>query len=196
MNSSEDDPLDAVLGSPPPAADEDLHRRVLADTLGVLRSRRRSRRGRFLAALLACYLAGAGTVGLLSRRVSLDRSAATASATADAASSMRTAPGLPGGAGSAVAQPSRTPRQSGTQQIASDKAKPAGPRRMSYQEICRVSDRALRERGDIQTAIRYYSSALRSASPEEREVSVQDDSWLLMALKKARSEETKHDRNG
>jgi hypothetical protein len=42
-------------------------------------------------------------------------------------------------------------------------------------------------------AIRTYARALKYASAEERAISPEHDTWLLMALKDAKSKETKHE---
>jgi hypothetical protein len=52
-----------------------------------------------------------------------------------------------------------------------------------------VSDRYLHEKGDVALALRYYTRALNTASNEQQAISVEEDSWLLMALKTSRMKE-------
>ena len=64
----------------------------------------------------------------------------------------------------------------------------------TYEQIRRVSDRYLYEERDIRLALQYGDRALDRASAEELAVSA-EDSWLMMALKLSRTEETEDDRN-
>ena len=50
--------------------------------------------------------------------------------------------------------------------------------------------RALREQGDVETAIRYYSRAIQVATPHDLNISVAHDDWILMSLKQAHSKES------
>ena len=69
------------------------------------------------------------------------------------------------------------------------------PARLSREEIVRRdADRSLLERGDVKKATRQYALYLKLASADQRASSPEQDSWLLMALKDARSRELKHDR--
>ena len=66
QNDSPYDPLEAALGYAvrQPAGDANLRGAVLAQTLGVMRGRRRLKRCVLAAGLLGCYLAGMTTTGL------------------------------------------------------------------------------------------------------------------------------------
>jgi hypothetical protein len=72
----------------------------------------------------------------------------------------------------------------------------AGAAKLTREEtVRRDADRCLLERGDVKEAIRGYDLFLKLASADERAISPGQDSWLLMALKDARSKEMKHDRS-
>jgi hypothetical protein len=62
------------------------------------------------------------------------------------------------------------------------------------EQLRREGDRLL-EKGDMKKAIRRYELALNVASEDQRAISPERDTWLLMALKSARSQETKHERS-
>jgi hypothetical protein len=63
------------------------------------------------------------------------------------------------------------------------------------ESVRRDADQCLLERGDVKEAVRRYDLFLKLASADDRAISPGQDSWLLMALKDARSKEIKHDRS-
>jgi hypothetical protein len=66
--------------------------------------------------------------------------------------------------------------------------------RLTREEVIRRdADRCLLERGDVKEAVRGYGLYLKLASADGQAISPEKDSWLLMALKDARSKEMKHD---
>jgi len=70
----------------------------------------------------------------------------------------------------------------------------AGRAELTRAEIVhRDADRCF-ERGDVKEAVRLYDLSLRLASADDRASSPEQDSWLLMALKNAKSKEIAHDR--
>ncbi len=52
-----------------------------------------------------------------------------------------------------------------------------------YDRLRQLGDRQLSDETDIPGAIRTYRRALQVASNDQRAVSVDHDSWLLMAIK-------------
>jgi hypothetical protein len=145
-------------------ADNVLREKVLAQTAGVIRSRRRLKRVGIAASLVGCYLAGVLTMSLARN---LD------SSFDDTASNQLVAktPSV------ASENFGKTPDQ-----IADEAAQAAAAKLSRYELLRRAGDRYADE-GDLAAAIQSYKNALRVATPEERTVSVHDDSWLLMALK-------------
>jgi hypothetical protein len=95
---------------------------------------------------------------------------------------------IAGGASSppAIASPLRRPN------VAPNRG--AGSVKLARDEIIRrEADRCLFEHGDVKEAVRQYDRFLKIASAEQRAIAPQQDSWLLMALKDARSKELRHD---
>ena len=175
LDDSFADPLAAALdvGDGQHAGDDRLRAAVLAQTVGVLRGRRRLKRCAVIAGLLGCYLAGITTMGMLR------------------AGSKQEPPAAPGPtmtAGSQHAAPrsrhvSTTPKE---QQVAVKK--PSG-----FESWRRIGDHFLRDSGDISLAVAGYSEAINLASAEERRISPGQDNWLMMALKQdAQSREKRH----
>ncbi len=67
------------------------------------------------------------------------------------------------------------------------------PPKLTRAEIVhRDADRCF-ERGDVKEAVRLYDLSLALASAGDRAGSPEQDSWLLMALKDAKSKEIAHD---
>jgi len=85
--------------------------------------------------------------------------------------------------------------------VASSRPMPSGsakrergaPQLTREEVVRREADRCLLERGDVKEAVRGYDLYLKLASADGRAASPEKDSWLLMALKEARSKEVKHD---
>jgi len=169
-NDSFDDPLAAAfdIGDGQHAADDRLRAAVFAQTVGVLRGRRRLKRCALAAGLLGCYLAGVATMGVFRAGQERDRLPATADNSQHAAPHRR--------------HVSASPKE---QQVAAKK--PSG-----FESWRRIGDHYLHESGDISLALAGYSEAINLASDEERRISPGQDNWLLMALKDARSKEKRH----
>jgi len=184
----EPDLVDKLLNVEGPRGTERIRPRLLAETTSVVRRRRIVRRLGLMAALAGCYLAGVATAdgwrgasaqpdgSLVQRRIASEDSA-------------------PEGV-----RPTPKPTQSlgiRRQRPVQRSGRPrAAPAPADFEHIRRVSDRYLYEQGDIATALHYYTRALDRASPAEREVSVEKDSWLLIALKEARKEENQNEDRG
>ena len=175
LDDSFDDPLAAAfdLGDGQHAADDRLRAAVFAQTVGVLRGRRRLKRCALAAGLLGCYLAGVATMGVFRAGQERDRPPAAGPAMAD--NSQRAAPHR--------RHVSASPKE---QQVAAKK--PSG-----FESWRRIGDHFLSDSGDVSLAVAGYSEAINLASAEERRISPGQDNWLLMALKQdALSKEKRH----
>ena len=175
LNDFFDDPLAAALDAADQqhAADDRLRAAVVAQTVGVLRGRRRLKRCALAAGLLGCYLAGITTMGVLRGGRGQEQPAAPGPTMA--AEPQRPAP-----------RSRHVPANPEKQQVAAKK--PSG-----FESWRRIGDHYLRESGDVSLAIAGYSEAINLASAEERRISPEHDNWLMMALKQdAQSKEKKH----
>ncbi|MHC4399893.1 MAG: hypothetical protein ACYTG0_09455 [Planctomycetota bacterium] len=175
-NQPEFPEVDDLLTVKEPTGTDHVRLRTLAQTSSVVRRRQVARRVAAIAAMAGCYLAGilsaAGWIGLSG--LSGDRDGGRESASDER-------PGK-------LAPPIR---------------KPTGPRpkrddrplvaQADYEQIRRVSDRFLYEDGDITTALHYGSCAVNRATREQRAIDVKKDSFLVMALKLERMEESQND---
>ena len=168
------DPLAAALGADKHlrATDDRLRAAVFAQTVGVLRGRRRLKRCTLAAGLLTCYLAGIMTMSIFCTGREQDRP--TAPPPALAAHPQR------------PASPPRHQSPRSEEQYAAAK-KPSG-----FESWRRIGDHYLHDTGDVSLAVAGYSEAINLASAEERRISPGQDNWLMMALKDARLKERKH----
>jgi hypothetical protein len=174
-DESQNDPLDLVLGGNKEIRKNDnLRHAVLAGTLGVIRRRRRLKRCTVAATLLGFYLAGMGTVVFWrsggedlprpsTRQIAKDNTAKRSASVAPA-------------------------------QLPPDYAGPPDQKtvyttRSQFEVLRRTGDRYLQDPEKLQLAIRTYARALKYASADERAISPEHDTWLLMALKDAQSKE-------
>lgn len=150
-----------------------LRDRVLDRTSHAIRSRRRLKRAAMAAALAGCYLAGMLTTALVlpTNSVSAQNPSEAQLAKADVPDS--TAP--------AIADSGKTPDQIADEAVAAEAAK------LSRYELLRRAGDQYEHRGDLTSAIQSYKRALEAATPQERAISVNDDTWLLMALKNDQS---------
>jgi hypothetical protein len=165
-----------------------VRRQVLAQTISVVRRRGVMRRLGLAAGLAGCYLAGMVTVwGWAAASIPPDATAIEQPASPDAKpeEGIQPAPEQPRSPGVRRPRPAQPPR-SGQGDVA----------RAGFEQIRQVSDRYLYEQGDIAKALHYYTRALDQATPDQREISLAQDSWLLMALKEARRKEDHHDDRG
>jgi hypothetical protein len=60
----------------------------------------------------------------------------------------------------------------------------------AYERLCKLGDEYLNRRGNIRAATECYSLALEAATADEWCVSRPEDTWLLIALKEHRRQET------
>jgi hypothetical protein len=171
-NNPFDDPLTAVSNAVEhPMANDALRKILLAQTVGVLRRRRRLKRCAVFAGLMACYLAGLATMGVL-RAVPQQPAPVGQPAIVDSH------PALP-------RRPQRSPRQDGHQVAVK---KPS-----AYENWRQIGDSCLSQSGDVSQAVAGYRKAINRASKEERGISPGPDNWLMMALKEdARLKEKTH----
>jgi hypothetical protein len=175
LNDSFDDPLAAALeiGDRPHVADDRLRAAVLAQTVGVLRGRRRLKRCTLAAGLLACYLGGVATMGLFS---------------AGRENGHPQTPGPTLADNPKDAAPHRRHVSTHPQEEKLTAKKPS-----RFESWRRIGDHFLRDSGDVSLAVAGYSEAIHLASAEERRISPEQDNWLLMALKQdAQTRERKH----
>jgi hypothetical protein len=181
-NEYQDDEVDNLLqiDTEKSAPKGILRNGVLAQTIGVIRFRRRLKKGALAASLVACYFAGVATMGL--------RTPAQV-----------VAPGTSNEQAAANQLPSQNSK-SPTPAIVEDKPKPqdnpnkqAAPQPSREELLRREGDRLLAN-GDMKQAIRKYELALNLAPADRRAIAPEQDTWLLMALKNARSKEITHDR--
>jgi len=155
-----------------PSADAALRERVLSRTTGVLRTRRRMKRLGLLATLAGCYLAGMLTMSLLH----------VAAPTAPGWDlTARNDPEVGSGKGESMPlRPLVRPEDDGvipgSRQTKIAKLSP-------YDRLRRTGDRQLEDDNDIAAAARTYRRALQFASPSERGIVADKDTWLLMAMK-------------
>jgi hypothetical protein len=169
---------------------------VLAQTLGVMRRRRRWKRVGVATGLLICYLAGMATplswIGAHSGGRQPHESLATEGEESPA--EPRTDKPVQLADSSDWAVQLQRPHDfafrpaPGTEQLARAR-KPS-----KYEIVRRDGDRMLRQPGNLALAVRRYHVALDLASAEERAIAPGEDSWLLMALKNERMKENAHDR--
>jgi hypothetical protein len=164
-DSPESDSVEILLGSRRRVSDDGLRQNLLGQTSGVVRRRRRVRRAISWAALAGCYLAGVATTQLWEF------------------------PGDPGAPEVAVQPEDHRIESPADREIAENF--PLIP--ANFENIRRVSDRYLHEEGDMTRALRCYGQALDKATPRERTILSEEDSWLLKAIKLARIEEAKRD---
>ncbi len=179
----DDESVDALLGNKGYQCDGQLRNAVLMQTAGVLRRRRYARRAVLVAALVICYVAGTATTQLW-RLSDPDAIGQVAQQRLPQKEQQRDAISRPepdrvlATLPNTAQKPPRSPKEL---------------RQAGFEDIRRVSDRYLHDKGNVRLALHYYSRALDAASSEQRAISVEEDSWLLMALKASRMEETKDD---
>jgi hypothetical protein len=156
-----------------PSSSAALRESVLAQTTGVLRTRRRMKRLGIAAALAGCYLAGMLTMSLL-HVPGLTTLGSAGGLTA------RVEPRSENGKGESMPlRPLVRPEDDGVVPGA-----PAVAAKLSrYDRLRRAGDRQLDDENDIAAAARTYRRALQLASPAQRNIAPGQDTWLLMAMK-------------
>jgi hypothetical protein len=145
-------------------ANSDQREAVLAKTIGVMRRRRMAKRIGLAAALVGCYAAGLLTMSLVRESNSFPNLATA------------TAPLTPVPAGGPERENAPPAIDQREPELAVAKLTP-------YDRLRQLGDRQLSDETDIPGAIRTYRRALQVASNDQRAVSVDHDSWLLMAIK-------------
>jgi hypothetical protein len=172
------------VGGERPAAADALRKAVLSRTVGVIRFRRRLKNCILAASLVACYLAGVATMGLhspasttVSRPSNTQTTAAQSPPTPQESPALEMAKDLP-------------KSQSGPPSVENKQA--AEPKLARDEILCRQGDQSLAD-GNLKQAIRKYQLALNLAPADRRAIAPQQDTWLLMALKNARTKEITHD---
>jgi len=169
-HNSEPDPIDALAGvAGQCTGDDELRQSVLACTVGVIRRRRRLKRISLVTTLFGCYLAGIGTVLLLSP---------------DGGSPSASLDGKNNGPKHEVL-PVNSMDEIGRRSVAKNQSR--------FEVLRQKGDRCLRQKRDLALALRHYDRALGYASAEERAISAEDDGWLLMALKESQIQETRNE---
>lgn len=155
------------------SANRALREKVLTRTTGVIRTRRRMKRAGPIAALAGCYLAGILTMSFLHV-------------------SSPTAPGSAGGltaqntvhSDSNTAPPATRPLVRPEDDGVFPDSRPTTVAKFSpYDRLRRTGDRQLEDESDIAAAARTYRRALQFASPSERNIVPDKDTWLMMAMK-------------
>lgn len=183
----DDDLVGDLLNIEGPTDVDRLRLPLLTRTARVVRRRRVIRRLGLAAGLAGCYLAGIVTVwGWVAASIPRDSTVIEQHAAPEAKPDEGSLPAPERPRSPEVPRPRPAQLGDGRQVVAA---------RADFGQIRRVSDRYLYEEGDIVKALHYYTRALDQASPEEREISPETDSWLLMALKEARKKE-RSDENG
>jgi hypothetical protein len=161
------------------SADANLRQAVLSGTLGIIRRRRRVKRCMVAATLLGCYLAGVATVVLWRPGIMNLSTRTTTPVVAETKLLPKT-----------IVPVALTPEE----ELAAIKAyKPTSAPKSRFEVLRRTGDRYLKDPDKLQLAVQTYSKALKYATAEERAISPEHDTWLLMALKDAHSKETKND---
>ena len=131
---------------------------VIQRSVGFLRRQRRMKRVGFAAALVGCYLGGVATMTL------------THNANSSATVATANAPLAP---------------EHDNASLPADLHEPALPeiKLTPYDRLRKLGDRQLADETDIPGAIRTYRKAMQVASADELALSLDHDTWLLMALK-------------
>jgi hypothetical protein len=180
MSPHPDDSLDELLTPSPmppssPADTEKLRADVLRRTTALLRRRVWLKRGGFVAALAACFLAGG-----LTMRMTSAASAVVNETPVETTLDAKSGPEL---------LPPPTFAEAVPPTILEHLAARGDDRERA--ELLRTAGRRyLDEQNDPESALRCYTKALNAAAPDDLKSSPSDD-WLLMALKDAREKENR-----
>jgi len=169
----------------------DSRQTLLLQTQRLLRRRRRTKRLGYVAALVACYFAGAATVRgwtqWSSALTTFDLGERALQLAQSNDESTRTA--VP--THSKVSLPIQQDPDVPATVVESMAARIPGQRGILFRT---AGDRYLLELGDVESAVRCYRRSL-DACPDQELVVASDDSWLLMALKQARQKERSNAKN-
>jgi hypothetical protein len=178
------DRLDELLmATPPPQHTQQWRQTLLGQTTRVLRRRRRWKRLGFIAALAACYAAGALTVWLMMKPAPVEDSPPLVVSRPQDAIPER-APKPP---------PDDLPRAQDADLSARALEWQAVESEDKRAELFRrAGDRYLNDENDPESALRCYKNALNAGA--DTKVSP-DDNWLLASIKNARQKEKRHGQN-
>jgi hypothetical protein len=172
------DPLDELLRPGLPAASLPAWKdALLARTTRTLRWRRRGRRLGLVAALAACYVAGAFSMRLLQPAPAVEHQIEHVYVTVEPKREVQATP-VPEPPVSALAL---------EWQAVDEPERSAELNR-------RAGDRYLADENDLASAVRCYKRFLNACTDTELEVAPLDN-WLLVSLKNARLEEKRHAKN-
>src|SRR5262245_59573342 len=150
-----------------------LRETVLARTSSVIRTRRRLKRLGTLAALAGCYLAGVLSMSVWR--------ASAGQLPRDSVPSGELASQVQHKSDSLPTRPLIRPEDDGV--ITGPSAQRTFTQPSPYDRLRRAGDRPLEDDNDIAAAARTYRRALKLASPTERDIVPDKDTWLLMAMK-------------
>jgi hypothetical protein len=155
--------VDELLGAVgTPSTNEALRQRVLADTVGVLRRRRRTARATMALALAGCYLAGVATVTLV-RPSAAEGQFAERSTSKDSVTS------------EVVGEPAAQSPKIAIRP-------PVTKHRTRFESLRDLGDQNLLDRRDPEAATRCYRMALRYATADDRAWAATEGTWLLRAV--------------
>jgi len=180
--SREPDPIEAMLRPPSQPDSDTLRKSVYAQTIRVLRRRRRLRQFAYAASLLLSFAAGAGVMQLT---ISGERGRVSAPSAQTTSESPQEALG-------ALTRP-RSPAPDDSALDAEWIAFDSTDRRSELYR--KAGDRYAKDENDLQSALRCYSNALDDGTEQDLAISP-DDNWLLMAIKDARQKEKNHAKQG
>jgi hypothetical protein len=183
-NVPEDGLVDNLLDMEGPKGLDPRRARILARTTSVVRRRRWLRRLGVVAALAGCYLAGMATTQAC-------RSPSAPSATSIVEEKVRPEDKR-GERGPPTRGRSESPETEHQLPVDRPDAPHAAVAGTGFDEVRRMGDRFLEEKGDVLGALDCYARALDRASSEELAVRPDEDNWLLMALKLDRIEENRN----
>ncbi len=187
-DTPEHDLADELLSVTGPARGDRLRPLLLAQTAAVVRRRRIVRRLGLIAALAGCYLAGLVTAqGWNGASIRPD---------ASVVEQKRMPEGKPREGIRPMPKRPQSPEIRPRRPVERLRGRSPVIARADFEQMRRVSDRFLYKKGDIATALHYGTRALNQAAPEELAISVEEDSFLLMALKLARKKESQDDDRG
>ncbi len=183
--SREPDPIEAMLRPPSRPDSDTLRESVYAQTMRVLRRRRRLRQFAYAASFLLSFAAGAGVMRMTARTDS------SGQVEIGARRARGVSPLISPSQLGADAPRSPTPEDSALDEewIAFDSA----DRRSELYR--KAGDRYIKDENDLQSALRCYSNSLDDGTEQNLAIS-SDDNWLLMAIKDARQKEKNHAKQG
>ncbi len=182
--SREPDPIEAMLRPPSQPDSDTLRKSVYAQTIRVLRRRRRLRQFAYAASLLLSFAVGAGTMRMMTR---INPGEHESEFSRVGAVSTKIPPSHQG------ADAPRSPTPDDSALDAEWFAFDSTDRRSELYR--KAGDRYIKDQSDLQSALRCYSNSLDDGTERDLAISP-DDNWLLMAIKDARQKEKNHAKQG